>query len=131
MNKTIKYFGALLLVVIIGGGLSSCKKDPSIAKVFVRSSSNELVEGAKVIIIADINSNPPTYTWVDTVVTNGSGFAAFNLDPHFEEAENDPAFGKDYTVAQFDIIVKSGSLTGTGEIRTRIYTTAVETVYLP
>lgn len=129
MNKTIKYFGVLLLVIVLGGTLNSCKKDPSIAKIFVRSASNELVTGAKVIIIGDVNSNPETITWVDTVVTNGSGFAAFNLDPHFEQGVTE--FGKDYTVAYFDIIVKSGSLTGTGDIRTRVHTTAVETVYLP
>ena len=131
MNKTTKYLGLLLLAVFLGSGLSSCEKDPSVAKIFVRSSSNELVEGAKVIVIGDVNSNPATYAWVDTVVTNNSGFAEFNLDAHFEEAAASPGFSEDYTVAYFDIIVKSGSLTGTGDIRTRIYTTAVETIYLP
>lgn len=128
MNKTIKYIGLFAMAVVFTGFLKSCKNDdPSVAKIFVRSASNELVVGAKVVIIGDVNSNPATIPYVDTVITNNSGFAVFYLDDHFDEGVSQN--GKDYTVAYFDIIAKKGSLTATGNIRTRVHTTAVETVY--
>ena len=109
------------------GFLNSCKnKEPSVAKIYVRSSSNALVEGAKVIIIGDKGSNPETFEYVDTVITNNAGYASFFLDPHYDLG------GEDYEVAYFDIIVKTNALdVGTGYVRTRIHTTAVETVFLP
>ena len=68
-------YSLLILIALSFGFLQSCKnKKPSVVKVFVRSASNELVSGAKVIIIGDINSNPATMEYVDTVVTNESGF---------------------------------------------------------
>jgi hypothetical protein len=105
--------------------LSGCKsKDPSILKVFVRSENNELVASAKVVIIGDVNSNPPTMAFVDTVVTNQSGFAEFNMDAYFDNS------GKE-TTGYFDIIVKKDTKTGEGRIRCRQHITAVETVFFP
>lgn len=125
MNKLIK-ISAILLFCLPIGVLQSCKnKEPSAIKIFVRSASNELLEGAKVVIIGDVNSNPATNPYVDTLITNGSGFAAFNLLAYYEAA------GKDNTIAYFDIVVKSGTKTANGYIRSRAHTTAVETVYLP
>ena len=84
MKTTAKKLGILMFVVLAAGFLKSCKNDePSIVKIFVRSASNELVSGAKVIIIGDVDSNPATLPYVDTVVTNGSGFASFNVQGHF------------------------------------------------
>lgn len=124
-TKGFKY-SILLFTLVVAVVLNSCKnKEPSVVKIFVRSSSNELVEGAKVIIIGDVDSNPPTISYVDTVVTNNSGFAYFNVQPHYDLGN------KDYTVAYFDIIVKNGSQTAFGTVRSRVHTTAVETVYLP
>ncbi len=115
-----------MFVVLAAGFLKSCKNDePSIVKIFVRSASNELVSGAKVIIIGDVDSNPATLPYVDTVVTNGSGFASFNVQGHFDAGD------KDYTVAYFDVVAKTNTKTTTGYIRSRVHTTAVETVYLP
>lgn len=120
-------------LVIIGllfvslGLFTACKNDnPSVIKVFVRSASNELVEGAKVIIIGDVTSNPKTMSWVDTVVTNNSGFAFFNMAAYYEAAgaEENP-------VAYFDIIAKTATKEKDGYIRSRVHTTAVETVFLP
>lgn len=122
----MKKLGLILLVGLSIGFLNSCKnKDPSVVKIFVRSASNELVEGAKVIIIGDVNSNPATLSYVDTVVTNASGFAYFNVQPHYDMG------GKDYTVAYFDIVAKKDTKTTSGYVRSRVHTTAVETVYLP
>jgi hypothetical protein len=116
----------LLFVCLSVGFIQSCKnKEPSGVKIFVRSASNELVEGAKVIIIGDINSNPETLEYVDTLVTNESGFASFNLKAYFDIA------GDDNVIAYFDIIAKTDTKQTNGYIRSRSHTTAVETVYLP
>ena len=126
MKTTVKRFGFLMVLVLLMGVLKSCKNDePSVIKIFVRSASNELVASAKVIIIGDVDSNPATLAYVDTVHTNDSGFAYFNVQPHFDQGD------KDYTVGYFDIIAKSDSKVTTGYVRSRVHTTAVETVYLP
>lgn len=122
--KKLVLFGLLLLSL---GLFTGCKNDtPSVIKVFVRSASNELVEGAKVIIIGDVNSNPETMSWVDTVVTNNSGFAYFSMRAYYEAAGEE-----DNPVAYFDIIAKTATKEAAGYIRSRIHTTAVETVFLP
>lgn len=114
----------MLLSVLMIGFLQSCKnEEPSVIKIFVRSESNELVEGAKVVIIGDVNSNPPTNAYVDTVVTNSSGFATFNMDQYYEDA------GEDVEIGYFDIVAKTSLKTALGRVRSRIHTTAVETVY--
>ena len=126
MNTAFRKFGLLFFICLSIGFLQSCKnKDPSVIKVFVRSASNELISGAKVIIIGDVNSNPETLSYVDTVITNGSGFAYFNLEDHFSEGD------KDYEVGYFDVIAKQGSKQAEGYVRCRIHTTAVETIYMP
>lgn len=126
MKRALKIFSILTLTVLSIGFLQSCKnKNPSVVKIFVRSASNELVAGAKVVIIGDPSSNPATNNYVDTVITNDSGFAYFNVAPYFDDA------GEDNTIAYFDIVAKTGTKTALGYIRSRVYTTAVETVFLP
>lgn len=119
----IKHIGAFLLLF---GALvfTGCKsKDPSVLKIFVRSASNELQQGAKVIIIGDPASNPSTMEYVDTVLTNSSGFAAFDMKPFYDISAE--------TVGYFDIIVKKENKEQTGTIRSREHITAVETINLP
>ncbi len=112
----------LSAVVVIG----SCKsKDPAILKVFVRSSSNQLMSGAKVVVIGDQQSNPPTGAFVDTSYTNSSGFTTVDMDQYFNTS------GPDNTTGYFDIVVKHNNKTATGYTRCRMHTTAVETIYLP
>lgn len=126
MKTTFRKLGILAVIALSIGFAQSCKnKDPSVVKIYVRSASNQLVQGAKVIIIGDVNSNPVTNSYVDTVITNGSGFASFNVAPYYESAE------KDQTVAYFDVIAKTNTKTTEGYVRSRVNTTAVETVYLP
>ncbi len=126
MNKRLKFSALLLLTILSIGVLQSCKnKNPSVVKIFVRSASNELVEGAKVVIIGDPNSNPPTMEYVDTVVTNGSGFAYFNMEDYYAAA------GKDEEIGYFDVVVKTATKQALGRIRSRVHTTAVETIFLP
>lgn len=125
MNKARK-LGLLLFVCLSVGFIQSCKnKEPSAIKVFVRSASNELVVGAKVTIIGDVYSNPPTNEYVDTVLTNDSGFAVFEMKAYYDAA------GKSNSVGYFDIVAKKGLKVTDGRIRSRAHTTAVETVYLP
>ncbi len=103
--------------------LSACKdKDPSVLKVFVRSYNNELLQNARVIIVADQFSNPATPPHVDTVLTNSSGYALFNMDEFFEGKKKEEATG------YFDIKVKRDLLQGVGYVRCRAHITAVETV---
>ena len=124
--KRLNKIGLLLSLVLMVFLHQSCKNDnPSVIKIFVRSASNELVVGAKVVIIGDINSNPATNAHVDTLITNNSGYAAFNMDDYFTTA------GEDNTVGYFDIVAKTSTKTTQGSVRGRAHTTAVETVYLP
>ncbi|MCJ8291170.1 MAG: hypothetical protein HRT58_15640 [Crocinitomicaceae bacterium] len=125
MNKARK-IGLLAFVCLSIGFVQSCKnKEPSAIKIFVRSASNELVVGASVVIIGDVNSNPPTNVYVDTILTNESGFAVFEMKAYYDAA------GESNTVGYFDIIAKKGTKVTDGRIRSRAHTTAVETVYLP
>lgn len=124
MNRTMRnlsYMGFLALLLIV----SACKnKKPSVLKVFVRSSNNELVQNAKVIIIADVNSNPPTPAYVDTVMTNSSGFAYFAMEEFFDGLE------KGKTTGYFDIIAKKDVREASGYVHCRAHITSVETVHL-
>lgn len=124
MNKMIRNIGyfSLISILIV---LSSCKKDPSVLKVFVRSNNNELVNNAKVIIIADVNSDPATPAYVDTVLTNSSGFAYFDMDDFFSK------LGKKETTGYFDVLAKNGGAQGSGYIRCRKSITNVLTVIIP
>ena len=106
--------------------LTGCtSKDPAILKVFVRSSTNQLVYGAKVIIIGDQQSNPATLAYVDTTYTNSSGFTTFDMNEDFDVS------GPENTTGYFDILVKSNTKESSGYTRCRIHTTSVETIYLP
>ncbi len=116
---------ALLIILVSVGLLQSCKdKAPSVAKIFVRSASHELLSDARVVIIADVEENESTIEYVDTLMTNSSGFVEFNLDDYYSQV------GKSIKVATFDLICRKSGLEGVGKIRTRVNTTAVETVKL-
>jgi hypothetical protein len=105
--------------------VSGCKnKELSVLKIYIRSKNNELLADTKVVIIGDVNSNPPTKEYVDTASTNASGFATFDMQPYFDlvgEKENPTGY--------FDIVFKKDSKTGSGRIRSRVHITTVETLY--
>jgi hypothetical protein len=127
MKKTVKVAflttAVILTILLIG----SCKnKDASALKIYIRSSSNELVPDAQVVIIGDVKSNPPTKSYVDTAFTNSSGFATFDMQPYFDMAGE-----KENPVGYFDIIYKNASKQGSGRVRCRVHITAVETLYFP
>lgn len=123
MNRGSLLFCLLCLSLSL---VTACKKnDPSILKIFVRSASNELLSGAKVVIIGDVNSDPVTMAYVDTLVTNGSGFAEFDLEEYYSAA------GKENTIAYFDVIVKKNDKEAHEYVRCRSNITTVETIFLP
>lgn len=123
MMKKILFGICILFIAVIVG---SCKsKDPAILKVFVRSSSNQLMNGAKVVVIGDQQSNPATLDFVDTSYTNSSGFTVIDMDQYFDVS------GPDNTTGYFDIVVKHNTKTAAGYTRCRVHTTSVETIYLP
>jgi hypothetical protein len=112
------------LLLLAGLTLGGCKNDdPSVLKIFVRSENNELLNGAQVVVIGDPNSNPATMEYVDTLFSNGSGFAQFNMAEYFDKAGGDK-------VGYFDVIVKKDGKQGTAYVRCRHHITTVETVFL-
>ncbi len=122
-SKTFLFIGALLTIVM----LASCKnKEPSLAKIFVRSNSNQLMKEARVIIIGDVTSDPETFAYVDTLFTNSSGFVTFDLTDYYTTNGE-----KENPVAYFDVIAKKETKTGYGRVRCRVHVTSVETVFLP
>jgi hypothetical protein len=126
MKTIFKKLRVLSAAILFIGLAPSCKNtNESVVKVFVRSASNQLEEGAMVIIVGDVSSNPATNPYVDTLITNSSGFATFNVAPYYDAAN------KEQTVAYFDIIAKTDTKTAEGSVRSRAHTTAVETVFLP
>jgi len=122
MKRTIQIIVGVLAIGVL---LGACKKEaPSIAKIYVRSASNELMVASRVVIIADALINESPVSYVDTLYTNSSGFAEFNLDGYYSQVE------KSVKTAVFDIICNSEENEGTGTMRTRIHTTAVQTIKL-
>ncbi len=120
--KTVLTACSFLLLISL---FSACKNnDASVVKIFVRSASNQLLDGAQVVIVGDVNSNPPTMAYVDTVFTNSSGFALFNMDSFFSQA------GESNSTGYFDVIVKKNGAQGFEYTRARAHITTVETVYL-
>jgi hypothetical protein len=122
MIKAFHLIIFLISLLIITGCAS---KDPAVLKVFVRSSTNQLTNGAKIIVIGDQQSNPSTMEFVDTAFTNSSGFAVVDMDQYFNKLNDENAVG------YFDIIVKFNNKTAYGYSRCRAHTTSVETIYLP
>lgn len=105
--------------------LNSCKdKAPSIAKIFVRSASNELLSDARVVIVANLDDNDSNIEYVDTLMTNSSGYAEFNIGEYYTQA------GASTSVAEFTVICRKAGFEGIGKIRTRVHTTAVETIVI-
>lgn len=121
--KKLLIFPAFFIAIIV---LVACEpKDPAVLKVFVRSSTNQLISGAKVVVIGDQQSNPATLEFVDTSYTNSSGFSIVDMNKYFNTS------GDQNTTGYFDILVKYNNKIGNGYTRCRIHTTSVETIYLP
>ena len=127
MKKLLSISLSLLLLLLVG----CTEKEDAIIKVFVRSATNQLVYGAKVIVIGDLQSNPPTEAYVDTTYTNSSGFTTFIMEDYFDKAKDSDNADVSETTGYFDILVKSNNKEASGYTRCRVHTTSVETIYLP
>ncbi|MEX1193093.1 MAG: hypothetical protein WEA99_14080 [Brumimicrobium sp.] len=118
-----KIFSFVVIICTIGL-LISCKKDPSILKVYVRSNNHVLTPDAKVRIVGDISENTPEH--FQETRTNESGVATFNLDDLFDSYDS----GQE-KVAIFTLYAKdSSSLFTSKSIRTKAYVTSTETITL-
>lgn len=125
MNKLTKHIIISGLFLLVVGLFTGCKNDdPSVLKIFVRSASNELLQGAQVVVIGDVNSNPPTLAYVDSSLTNASGFTSINMDEYFNTS------GPDNTTGYFDVLVSKDGKEGAAYVRCRAHITTVETVFL-
>jgi|SRR5690554_4330943 len=114
-----------ILVVMSAIAFTSCEKDdPSILKIFVRSSDNILTPDAQVRIVGDINKDTPEY--LDEKKTNESGVATFTLDELFDE------YGKNEDkVAYFTVYAKDTAEFYTlGKARAKQHLTSTETIIL-
>lgn len=80
----------LLLAVFLGGTACSKKKKDTIAHVYVLDEGSNAVEGATVVLYGvatgiPIGSNTPgIVNLCDTVLTNESGLAVFNLSERYQ-----------------------------------------------
>lgn len=124
ISKYIKKIGVISLVVLsLLIIISSCKsKDPSILKVFVRDENNELLTKAKVVIIGDTKSDPPTIDYVDTNFTDDQGVALFDMEEFFTTS------GESVKSGYFNILVKFGEKIAEGRVRVKQHIVSVETV---
>lgn len=124
MKNTLKQsFFALSAIILLGGATSCENTDPSVAKVYVRSANKQLVEGAQVVIIGDVQNPTETVEYVDTAFTNSAGYAQFAMDAYFTKA------GADKSEGVFDLVVKNGDdKAEDGDFRVRVHNVAVRTV---
>lgn len=125
MKKLIKNSIISCLFFTVFSLLSACKNDdPSVLKVYVRSASNELMASVGVVIIGDLDSDPATLPFVDTIYTNPSGYATFNMDTYFSTS------GESNTTGYFNIVAKKDGKIADGYVRCRSHITTVETIFL-
>ena len=103
------------------------KKKDTIAKVYVRDSSNNPVVAAQVVLKGENTNlqgqgsqNPVAL--MDTTTTNGSGEAIFNFNKVYQLGQAG--------VAVLDIEASKNGQVGTGIIKVEQETTSEETVYL-
>lgn len=120
--KNTKIFSFLAITFFAMIVMVSCKRDPSVLKVYVRSQSEQLLPGVRVIIAGDVTMGE-TKEYQDTVMTNSTGYAVFDMDKYFGDK---PKKGE---VGYFDIIVRQDDKTVTMyDARVRANITNVETL---
>lgn len=88
MNRNVLFLVAC--VVLLGTAAGCYKKQDTIAKIYVRNSSNELVAGANVRLDAEPTqgaepSGPVEFEMTST--TNSSGVAVFNFNDIFKAGQ--------------------------------------------
>jgi hypothetical protein len=127
MRNLLSVIVFLISVTLISG----CKDKPSILRVYVRKSDNNLLDKglySKVVISSDANSNPPTSKHSDAKMTNDASYAEFNLDGFF--ATHRAAYGDTVRSGYFKVNVKLDEVEGDTTVRVTYKTTSVQTIYL-
>ena len=87
MKSTFSKYALFALIAILGVGVNvSCrKKKDTIAKIYVRDSSSQFVEGATVILYGQSTINQgANVVLYDTTLTNSSGVAVFNYNEVYQ-----------------------------------------------
>jgi len=121
-------FNALIIVfsiAIVGIiGFTGCrKKEPTVAKIHVRDSSNQSVEGARVVLYGEPSPGEHGIPILfDTTISNSSGEAVFNFDDVYQLGQAG--------VAVLNIDVVLGIDAGHGIIKVEQETTSEETVFI-
>lgn len=121
-------FKNAILSVVVGVSLllmySCTEKDPSVLKIYVRSSANILTPDVNVRIVGDISKGTPEYK--EEVRTNESGTAIFVLDELFDQ------YGKkDDKVAHFTVYaIDTAEFPTLGKAKAKQYLTSTETIIL-
>lgn len=121
-------FKNAILSIVIGVSLllmSSCAdKDPSVLKVYVRSSANILTPDVNVRIVANVDKDTPEY--MAETRTNESGAAIFVLDELFED------YGKkDDKVAYFTVYaIDTAEFPTLGTAKAKQHLTTTENIIL-
>lgn len=125
MNFLPNKYALFMLLAIAGAGVfSGCrKKKDTIAKIYVKNWSNELVEGATVILYGKSTINTPANVVLyDTTQTNSSGVAVFNYNDVYQLGQAG--------VAVLDIKAYKDGAQGQGIIKVEQETTSEETVFI-
>lgn len=112
-----------LIVGMIVLFMSGCvDRDPSVLKIFVRSSANILTPDAQVRIVGKIDMDTPEFQ--AEVRTNESGVATFELDELFDQYAK-----SDAKVAHFTVYAKDTSeFFSITEARAKQHLTSTETI---
>jgi hypothetical protein len=127
MRKFLSLFTLILSFSIILG----CKEKPSLLRVYVRKSDNNLLDKglyAKILISSDASSTPPTSKFSEAKMTNDASFAEFNLDAFF--AIHRATYGDSVRSGYFKVNVKLDEIEGDTTVRVTYKTTSVQTIYL-
>ncbi len=114
-----------LFIATLGVSISSgCrKKKDTIAKIYVRDISNQLVSGAQVVVYGQSTINQPAnVTLYDTTQTNSSGVAEFNFNDVYQLGQAG--------VAVLNIEATKSGYAGEGIIKVEQETTSEETVFI-
>lgn len=128
MRNIIGVFALLFAVLTI----QSCKDKPSMLRVYVRTSNDNMLLdkglSAKVLISSDPTSTPPTAKYSDAQMTNDASFAEFNLDGFF--ATQKATYGDTVREGYFKINVRRDEFEGDTVVRATYKTTSVQTIYI-
>ena len=119
----------LLVASSVVLSMGSCrKKGDTMANVYVRDESNTAVSGASVILYGTSTGNPVGTTTPgivsinDTIYTNSSGLASFNLNDVYQLGQAG--------VAILNVTAKKANKIGTGIIKIEAEKTNESTIFI-